>query len=96
MQRKIKIKNFLFSQSMESKGFQRKNGFITHYYKKKFYSYLLSFLTFSVTSLCTNKLSEDQGWQEWQETSFWLNSIVKTVLTEDRVDKRQGNKANSL
>jgi len=46
---------------MESKGFQRKTGFITHYYKKKFYSYLLSFLTFRVTSLCTNKLSEDQG-----------------------------------
>jgi len=81
---------------MESKGFQRKNGFITHYYKKKFNSYLLSLLTFRVTSLCTNKLSGEQGWQKWQETSFWQNTIVKTVLTEDRVDKRQGNKVNSL
>jgi len=46
---------------MESKGFQRKTGFITHYYKKKFYSHLLSLLTFSVTSLCTKELSKDQG-----------------------------------
>jgi len=81
---------------MERKGFQSKTGFITHYYKKKFYSYLLSLLTFRVTSLCTKELREDQGWQEWQETSFWLNTVVVTVLTEDRVDKRQGNKVNSL
>jgi len=75
---------------MESKGFQRKNGFITHYYKKKFYSYLLSLLTFRVALLCSNELDGGNGWQEWQETSFWLNSIVKTVLTEDRVRKETG------
>jgi len=46
---------------MERKGFQSKTGFITHYYKKKFYSYLLSLLTFRVTSLCTKELREDQG-----------------------------------
>jgi len=45
---------------MESKGFQRKNGFITHYNKKKFYSYLLSLLTFRVTSLCAKELRGDQ------------------------------------
>jgi len=46
---------------MERKGFQRKNGFITHYYKKKFNTYLLSHLTFRVTSLCAKELRRDQG-----------------------------------
>jgi len=49
---------------MESKGFQSKSGFITHYYKKKFNFHLLSLLTFRVTTLCTKELRKDQGRQE--------------------------------
>jgi len=45
---------------MERKGFQNKTGLISHYYKKKFNSHLLSLLTFRVTSLCAKELRGDQ------------------------------------
>jgi len=48
-------------------------------YKNKFYFSLLSLLTFRVSTLLINKLSDGDRWQKWQENWFSKNHL--TVCT---------------